>query len=272
MSERISLLVSDVDGTLVTGDKRITAGAADAVAALREAGVMLSLVSSRPPIGFAPLVERLGLAVPLGAFNGGAIIDPDLRVRESTLVPAEDARIAIAAFSEFGIDGWLFSLDAWYVTDPGGDLVPKERHTLAHEPKVVAGFGDLYGQVGKLVGSSNHHDRVAACETALADRLGRATVAKRSQSYYLDVTPAASDKGHAVKRIAHLLDVPIGEVAVIGDMSNDIPMFEVAPYRIAMGNGIDALKAAATFVTDSNENDGWANAVARYVLPRAASE
>ena len=68
-----------------------------------------------------------------------------------------------------------------------------------------------------------------------------------------------------------MLGVPIDEVAVIGDMANDLPMFDVAPHRIAMGNGIDALKDRASFVTQSNEHDGWALGIERYVLPRAAA-
>ena len=270
MSDRISLLVSDVDGTLVTDDKRLTDEAIRAVARLAEAGVRLSLVSSRPPMGFAQLSEALRLTAPLGAFNGGVILNPDLTIVERSLVPAEDASIALAAFVEFEIDGWLFSPHGWYVTNPHGALVPLEKATISAEPEVVVSFGSLLGAVGKLVGSSHRHDRVAACEAALATRLGAKTTARRSQPYYLDVTPAGSDKGRAVRRIAELLSVPIDEVAVIGDMANDMPMFEVAGHRIAMGNGIEELKTMATFVTDTNERDGFAAAVEHYILPRAA--
>ena len=269
--DRIALLVSDVDGTLVTEDKRLTAAVVRAAARLGPAGVRLSLVSSRPPMGFAELSDRLRLKAPLGAFNGGAILNPDLTVVEKLAVPATDAKIALDAFAEFGVDGWVFSFDRWYVTDPAGALVPKEKRTIRHDPVVVPSFEPLLGEVGKLVASSHDHDRVAACEAALATRLGPDTTAKRSQPYYLDVTPAKSDKGYAVRRIAAVLGVPIGEVAVIGDMANDLPMFDVATHRIAMGNGIEALKSRASFVSESNEHDGWAVAIERYVLPRAAA-
>ncbi len=268
---RISLLVSDVDGTLVTTDKRLMPAVVAAAAELAAAGVRLSLVSSRPPMGFASLRKALQLTAPLGAFNGGAILDRDGGVVESTPVPAGDARLALDAFAEFGLDGWLFTLDRWHVTDPDGALVPKEKLTISAEPTVVASFDGLLDQVGKLVGSSHDHAAVAACEAALARRLGPGTVAKRSQPYYVDVTPAGFDKGVAARRIAALLGVPMDEVAVIGDAANDLPMFAVAEHRIAMGNGLDELKRAASFVTDSNERDGWAMAVTRYILPRAAA-
>ena len=269
--DRISLLVSDIDGTLVTDDKRLTAGVAAAAAKLEPAGVHLSLVSSRPPMGFAELTRQLSLRAPIGAFNGGAILRPDLSVIEKLTVLRADAKIALDAFAEFGIDGWVFSFDTWFVTNLDGALVPKEKRTICHDPRLVPSFEPHLGAVGKLVGSSHDHAAVAACEKALSKRLGADTTARRSQPYYLDVTPARSDKGYAVSRIAAVLGVPIDEVAVIGDMANDLPMFDVAPHRIAMGNGIDALKSRASFVSESNQHDGWAVAVERYVLPRAVS-
>ena len=266
---RIALLVSDVDGTLVTDDKRLTDAVIAAAARLGKAGVRLSLVSSRPPMGFAALSGTLRLEAPLGAFNGGVIVDSALSVLEQVLVPEGDAAVALAAFAEFGLDAWLFSPERWFATNPNGALVPKERMTISADPVIVADFGALLGRVGKLVGSSHRHDSVAACEAALAERLGPDAVARRSQPYYLDVTPAGSDKGRAVRRIAEILRVPIDEVAVIGDMSNDLPMFEVAPFRIAMGNATDEVKRMADFVTTSNEASGFAQAVDRFILPRA---
>ncbi len=266
---RISLLVSDIDGTLVTHDKLLTDANIAAAARLSETGIKLSLVSSRPPAGFAMLTGPLKMTAPIGAFNGGAILNPDLSVIEATHVPADAARLALAAFAEFGIDAWLDTSDSWYVTDGDSPYVAKERRTIQQDPTIVDSFEPYMEAVGKLVGSSEDFDRVAACEAALQDRLGTRAFAKRSQKYYLDVTPYGFDKGEAARRIARVLHVPMSEVAVIGDMANDIPMFDVAAYRIAMGNGIDELKRMADFVTEDNEHDGFAVAVDRFILPCA---
>ena len=67
-----------------------------------------------------------------------------------------------------------------------------------------------------------------------------------------------------------MLGVPLDEVAVIGDQANDLPMFAVAGFKIAMGNGIPELKSLADYVSEDNEHDGWAAAVERFLLPRAA--
>ncbi|PIK70707.1 hydrolase, partial [Methylobacterium frigidaeris] len=88
----------------------------------------------------------------------------------------------------------------------------------------------------------------------------------RSQAYYLDVTPPHVDKGHFVARIAGELGTPLDRVAVLGDMANDTAMFARAGLSIAMGNASDAVKRAATHVTGTNEAEGFAEAVERYVL------
>ena len=265
----IRLLVSDIDGTLVTNDKRLTDQNIGAAARLAEAGIKLALVSSRPPAGFAMLTGPLRIEAPIGAFNGGAILNPDLSVIEETMVPARAARMAIDAFEEFEVDAWLFTNDRWYVSSVEGAYVPKERKTIQHEPTEVESFEPFFDKVGKLVGSSKDFDRLARCEASLQQQLGSRATAKRSQNYYLDVTPDGADKGSAVKRIAAALGVSIDEVAVIGDMSNDLPMFDVAPHRIAMGNGIEALKSRATYVTGTNEDSGFAMAIDMYILGSA---
>ncbi len=269
-TDRISLLVSDIDGTLVTKDKTLTPATIAAAQRLQDAGVRIALASSRPPAGFAMLTEPMQLKAPIGAFNGGAILNPDLTLIEETLVTPEAARVALATFEEFGVDAWLFTRDTWYVFDTGGAHVPKERRTCQIEPVKVDTFEPYLDHIGKLVGSSDDFEAVAACEAMLQNRLGRGATAKRSQPYYLDVTPFGFDKGEATRRIAKVLGIPLAEVAVIGDQANDLPMFEVAAFKIAMGNGIDSLKHMADFVTDDNEHDGWAAAVDRFLLPRAA--
>src|SRR5438105_9775687 len=75
---RVAALISDVDGTRVTDDKRLTDPTRAAVAALRRAGIAFSIISSRPPRGLRMLIEPLELSAPLAAFNGGLLLTPEL--------------------------------------------------------------------------------------------------------------------------------------------------------------------------------------------------
>ena len=88
----------------------------------------------------------------------------------------------------------------------------------------------------------------------------------RSQPYYLDITHPLANKGAALSEIAKLLAVPLAEIAVIGDGGNDVAMFERSGLSIAMGNASPEVQQAADFVTDSNREEGFANAIERFIL------
>lgn len=267
-SERISLVVSDVDGTLIATDKSLPAATLAAAAKLRAAGVELALVSSRPPRGMVPLVEALDVPV-FGGFNGSAILKRDLTLLEQTLLPEAAARATVGHLAARGLEIWVFSGTEWFITDPDGEYRPLEEHTVRFPPTVVAEFGAQMGTTAKIVGASSNFALIAEVEAELQALLRASASAHRSQNYYVDITPPATDKGHAVRRIASLLGRPLEEVATIGDMGNDVPMFGVGGLAIAMGNASDAVKAAAHVVTGHNDANGFAEAMERFVLPRA---
>ncbi|MGX7704741.1 Cof-type HAD-IIB family hydrolase [Methylobacterium sp. Gmos1] len=262
----ISLVVTDVDGTLVTGDKRLTERAIRAVDALRERGIAFTLASSRPPVGLRPLIAPLGLTLPMGAFNGSTVVRPDLSLVDETLIPEDAARTAASRLSAAGVDLWVFSEGAWLLTDPDGPYTDLERRTLQADPRVVDDLAPHLARAAKLVGVSRDHALLAALEPSLAEEIGDGAAVHRSQAYYLDVTPPHVDKGHFVARIAGELGMPLAEVAVLGDMANDTAMFARAGLSIAMGNASEAVKRAASEVTATNEAEGFAEAIERFVL------
>src|ERR1700744_3872879 len=91
MAERnIRLVLSDVDGTLVTNDKVLTPAAISAAQALRAAGIGLSVTSSRPAYGVRMLIEPLGLRLPIAGCNGGMLVNPDLTVIATNFIAAAE--------------------------------------------------------------------------------------------------------------------------------------------------------------------------------------
>ncbi|GJD52048.1 Sugar phosphatase YidA [Methylobacterium crusticola] len=263
---RIALVVSDVDGTLVTSDKTLTPASVRAVAALRERGIAFTIASSRPPVGLAPLVGPLGIALPMGAFNGSTVVNPDLSLVDETLIPEEAARAAAARFEQEGVDLWVFADGRWLLRDPDGPYTDLERRTLQAGPRVVPDLAPYLGRAAKLVGVSRDHAHLAALEPALAAAIGARASVHRSQAYYLDVTPPDVDKGHFVARVAGELGIPLDAVATLGDMANDVAMFARSGLGIAMGNAADPVRRAARAVTGTNDADGFAEAIERYVL------
>jgi len=265
----VKLIVSDVDGTLVQPDKTLSPGTIAAAGRVQQAGVPLAIVSARPPRGMRWIVEALHLQSPSAGFNGGAIVGPDGAVLEWNPAPADIVRAALDLFAARGVDAWLFTQNEWLIRDPAGVYVEHERHTVRFEARVVPDFAPYVDQVGKLVGVSDDFARLAAVEAELQGIVGDRATAHRSQDYYLDLTHRNANKGYAVQALARHQGIDPAEIAVLGDMVNDVPMFKVAGYSVAMGNGSAETKAAATATTAANDRDGWAQAIDTLILPRA---
>ena len=260
---RIRLLISDVDGTLVTRDKRLTAASVKAVQTLRDHGIRFSITSSRPPFGMRMLCAPLKLDLPIGPFNGSSLVMPDLTVLDQATIPPRAAAASVALFARNGIDVWLFTNSQWLIQRDDGRYVPHEQKTIETAPTRLAPGAPPPDGICKIVGVSGDFDLLARCETELQALLGGEAHAARSQNYYLDVTPPGRDKGAFVAAIGRRLDIAREDIATIGDMSNDLPMFAGSGVSFAMGNAADPIKAMATYVTAANEDDGFAKAVDR---------
>ena len=144
----------------------------------------------------------------------------------------------------------------------------REASTVQFEPTVVPTFDGLSGIV-KVVGVSDDHARVAACEAVLQREFGTLVSAARSQPYYLDVTNLTANKGTAIARLSRYLKIPLEQIATIGDQLNDVLMFKPSGLSIAMGNASPEVQSQATCVTTSFADEGFANAVDKFILPRA---
>lgn len=267
----IKLVISDVDGTIVQSDKTLSPGTIAAAARLQAAGVKLAVVSARPPRGMTYITQTLKLEAPYAGFNGGMLVGPDGNTVEWNPAPADLVQQALDLFAERGIDAWLFTQDEWLVRDPAGAYVEHERGTVKFNERVVSDFAPYIDQVGKLVGVSKDFGKLGDVERALQQIVGDDASALRSQKYYLDLTHKHANKGYAVHALARHLELDVSEVAVLGDMVNDVPMFRVAGFSVAMGNGSDEAKAAATTTTAANDHDGWAQAIDTLILPKAHS-
>jgi Cof subfamily protein (haloacid dehalogenase superfamily) len=267
---KISLVLADVDGTLVTEDKVLTDRAQAAVRALRGVGIRFAITSGRPPLGMAMLFDALELATPIAAFNGGLFVERNLTILEQNTVPADVARQAIELIRRHGLDAWVYRGNDWLITKREAPHVAREAWTVKFEPKVVADFDGDLAQVAKIVGVSDDLDRVQRCEADAQAAFGRRATATRSQPYYLDITSKAANKGAVVAYLSRHLDVPAKEIATIGDQPNDVLMFKESGFSIAMGNASDQVKAQATATTDSYNDEGFAKAMERFILTPSA--
>jgi transaldolase len=253
----------------VTKDKVLTDRALRAVRLLRERGIVFTVTSGRPPFGMRMLVEPLGLTMPMAAFNGGVIVLPDLSVLDERQLPEYVLPALIDLIQAHGLDVWLFRSTDWYVRSLNAPRVSRETSNIQCPPVVVATFDGVLTGVVKIVGVSEDHARVAACEAAVQNQFGTQVSAARSQPHYLDVTHPAANTGVVIERLSRYLKIPMDRIATIGDQPNDVLMFKRSGLSIAMGNASEEVKRQATCVTTSFGEEGFANAVEQFILPRA---
>src|SRR5215471_2596111 len=216
-SGTISALLADVDGTLVTKAKVLTKRAMEAVHRLHESGIDFFITSGRPPRGMRMLVEPLGLKMPIAAFNGGMIVQPDLSVIDERPLPDEIVPDVINTLLAHNLDVWIYRGTDWYVRNGKAPHVDREAATVQFQPTVVPTFDGLLNRVVKIVGVSDDLDSVARCESAAQAQFGAHVSAARSQPYYLDVTHPSANKGAVIERLSESSKIPRESIATIGD-------------------------------------------------------
>jgi Cof subfamily protein (haloacid dehalogenase superfamily) len=264
--QRIRLVLADVDGTLVTKDKVLTDRAKRAVHRLHERGILFAITSGRPPLGMKMLIDPLELRTPVAGFNGGVFTQPDLKVLEARTIPPDAAAHALELIEKAGLVAWLYTADTWYVPDLKGPHVDREEWTVKFPPKLLPDFSGHLGQAVKIVGVSDDLSAVEKCEQVCQKDLHDSVSAQRSQPYYLDVTNRAANKGAVADYLAAHLGLPLEEMAALGDMPNDVPMFDKCGMSIAMGQSSAEVQAKANFVTAGYEDEGFARALETHFL------
>jgi Cof subfamily protein (haloacid dehalogenase superfamily) len=264
------LFLADVDGTLVTQDKVLTAKAVAAVHRLHDAAILFAVTSGRPPKGVEMLIDPLDLQTPIAAFNGGLMVDREMQVLEQQVIPEEVVAPMAELMESFDLVVWIYRGADWYVPDPKAAHVDREAWTVKFTPKVMEhGLEGLTDNVIKIVGVSDDHETMERAVAAAHDQFGDHVTAALSQPYYLDVTHPQANKGFVAQYLAKHYDLEPAQIATIGDQPNDILMFDHSGLSIAMDNADPEAKQAADKITTSNEDEGFANAVERFILPAA---
>lgn len=263
----IRFMLSDIDGTLLRADHSLSRANIDAVRKLRDAGILFTVASSRPPRAMRQQIADLGIDLPTVAFNGANIINPDGSLLTAHRIAPAAARACLELFATEQVAVWVFADDQWLLIDPHGDYVEHERNTLGYDFVQVADFGDYLDRIDKIVASSKDFELLKRLEIKLNPLIADSALAARSQSYYLDVTALDANKGTALATLAEVLGVELAQTAAIGDAGNDVAMFLRAGLSIAMGQAETAVKTQANYVTGSNQEDGLATAIQRYILP-----
>jgi len=206
------------------------------------------------------LIEPLAITLPIGAFNGSAIVDAQLKPIEQHLIAPNVAQLSIDVLNQFGVDIWLFTNERWYTRNPDGEYVPHEKRAIKADPtssRISRRFSPASARSSAPV-PTRRCWRTA--KRRCSRRSGRGDCGSIADLLF-DVTPAGHDKGTFVAAMAKRLGIqwmPSSPSATCRTIWQCSPKSGVS---FAMGNATDDVKKHATHVTDSNERDGFARAI-----------
>ena len=278
-SEQIQLISVDLDGTLFRSDGVPAPEGVQQLQAARRAAVRAVINTTRNVSSVVSLCAAIGLNDPIICTNGAQILaSPVGPVWVSYTIPMEAAR-SIAQLADR--NGWEVSTSvghhSFFRQRPGQPLGPVEHWSdtgmeggqrLPRVEIVATNEEALIAEPKRML---LHEPGAIAAAKELAAQFSQAC---RTETYYepdgrlhsLCILPRNADKGTALRFVARKLEIPLEQVLAIGDNPNDVPMFAAAGVSVAMGNATAAVKASATVVGPSNDDEGVAWAVRKYVL------
>lgn len=268
-SKKIKLLVSDIDGTLITSQHKITPEAFAAAQKLKAAGIHLCLVSSRPPRGIQMFFKELNISTPFAALNGGEIVSNDGAVISSLAMSAQDASEVFELLHKHDVKAWVFGGFDWVVFDLNDPFIAHEQEVVGDRPEVMNHFSQYKNRIVKIEGVSDNTALLDELAGKINQKYPDTVKALRSSENFLDITHPKANKGFAAVELGKQYGIDISEIACIGDMYNDIPMLDIAGVSIAMGQSTEQVYRHAHFQTKSHDDNGWAYAVENFILPRA---
>ena len=265
----IKLIATDLDGTLLNNAHQLTPGTERALKAAMRLGVQVIVATGKTPGGSIGPVRQLGLTTPGVYSQGLVLLNTDGSIRAQIEMDRATAR-AVAVFAETR----GFPLAAY----SGADILAARRSTLtefmmAHQEPEPRWMDPLSAAIetrpiNKLV-MQVPPEEMAAIRAALAAHVDGQAALVPSMPHILEVMPPGRSKGEGVARLLAELGIDPQDVIAFGDAENDIEMLQMAGIGVAMGNASPVVKGAADFVTASNEEDGVARAVERFILQKA---
>jgi 5-amino-6-(5-phospho-D-ribitylamino)uracil phosphatase len=240
----IKLIALDMDGTLLTKDHEVTPITRQAIADAMEKDIHVVLSTGRWLQSCYPYAESLSLESYLITVNGGQIWTKDKQLLEQHTLPAEKLEKMYHLAKELGMSTWMISTDDMY-----RNCIPE----------------DVHEQQWLKFGCESHNEIILEKMLRELSYIEGLEITN-SLPTNMEINPEGVNKAQALQKVCNKIGITMNEVMAVGDSLNDIKMIQQAGIGVAMGNAQEAVKKAADFVTDTNNNDGVGKAIKRFAL------
>ena len=261
----IKMIATDIDGTILPYHGEFSQNVKDCIKKLDNSGIKVILVTGRMHSSATPLAAQLGLNLPIISYQGGLIKDMKGKTLFQTELPSNIAKEIIQWGRENNVHLNLYIDDKLYVEED--DEIIKYYIQGKFVDYTVCSFDDLkIKNVNKLLAIDIHNaDRVTSWVDILKQRYPDLYIVK-STPYFCEIGSSDAKKSLGVEFLCKMWGIDKSEVMTIGDQNNDIDLVQSGGIGIAMGNSTTELKQVADYITDTVENDGFVQAVEKFVF------
>ncbi|MDL2232741.1 Cof-type HAD-IIB family hydrolase [Ruminococcaceae bacterium OttesenSCG-928-L11] len=252
----MKIVFSDVDGTLLNSEHKITPLTEAAIKKLQQNGIPFVIISARSPSGIYPILAEYGFACPIISYSGALILDEERKVLFHKGIKKANAKTIIQTIEDnrFDLSWCAYSLDQWIVKDKSDPRIIREETVV----KAVATQGCIDdiadAEVNKILCICNPA-KIIEIENALKAAFPQYSIVK-SSNILLEIMEAGITKATAIETLCGLWDIAISDAIAFGDNYNDIEMLELAGHGVLMKNAPEELKQRIKIHTDDNDHDG----------------
>lgn len=263
---KAKLFVTDMDGTLLNSERKISEGNKAAIKKAVEAGVIFTIATGRMHASALPYAQELGVEVPIITYNGALIKTTAGKEIYASYLEPELVKEVIAFCWEKGYHVHSYSDEKLYFSKDD-EKARYYQHACGVKGQIVGDDLVKYTEkVPKLLMMSDTPEQGEAMMQAVRERFGTRVETVKSAPTYMEILKPGVTKASAIAKLAEIMQVPEEQVLAIGDSGNDIPMLKAAAFGVAMGNATPEAKAAAKYFVADCDHDGLAEAVERFCL------
>lgn len=261
----------DLDGTLLNSKKEISPRNKEVIMKALKAGVKIILASGRPVPGIVKIAKQLRLQEMGGyilAYNGGMIIDCKTgEVLRRETVPEKYYADIVRCASKFDVTTLTYDSNG-IITNNENDKYVQLESRINNIPIRQVFHLDEEAQIDPPVKflCTGEHKLLRKVEAQLNEKLNDAVNIFFSEPFFLEITPQGIEKASSLEILLNKLDIDRKQLIACGDGYNDIPMMQYAGLAVAMENAQEETKEWADFIAPSNDADGVAVAIERYII------